>query len=278
MLQEVVHRIQQSNLAYHTFARFGGDEFAILLEDCSSEQEIQAFCRQIIDVLKPPCILANRAFFINVSIGIVQYPHGGATWDALLKNADIAMYMAKKESGSSFSFFNQQMEMLSITKLEMENHLRQSLERNELEIVYQPQIDCMKGTMIGAEALLRWNHTTKGYISPSDFIPLSEELGLIDVIGEWVLRGACWQMKAWHSLTDERLMISVNISVKQLNDERFIDKVIAILEETGLEAQYLEMEITENVAMQDEQMGVLYELRQLGSPFPWTISVRIIRP
>lgn len=264
MLQEVVHRIQQSNLAYHTFARFGGDEFAILLEDCSSEKEIQAFCQQIIAVLKPPCILANREFFINASIGIVQYPHGGATWDALLKNADIAMYMAKKESGSSFSFFNQQMEMLSISKLEMENHLRQSLDRNELEIVYQPQIDCMKGTIIGAEALLRWNHTTKGYISPSDFIPLSEELGLIDVIGEWVLRGACRQMKAWHSLTEEYLMISVNISVKQLYDERFVDKVIAILEETGLEAKYLEMEITENVAMQDEQMGVLYRLRQLG--------------
>ncbi|MDR6554897.1 EAL domain-containing protein [Paenibacillus qinlingensis] len=264
MLQEVVYRIQQSNLAYHTFARFGGDEFAILLENSPTEQDIQAFCGQLIAILKPPCLLENRAFFINASIGIVQYPHGGSTWDALLKNADIAMYMAKKESGSSFCFFNQQMEMHSISKLEMESHLRQSLERNELEIVYQPQIDCLQGTIIGAEALLRWNHTTKGYISPADFIPLAEELGLIDVIGEWVLRGACEQMKAWHSLQDVPQMISVNISVKQLNDVHFVDKVMAILEETGLEARYLEMEITENVAMLDEKMGVLYTLRELG--------------
>ncbi|OAS18448.1 bifunctional diguanylate cyclase/phosphodiesterase [Paenibacillus oryzisoli] len=264
MLQEVVHRIEQSNLVFHTFARFGGDEFAILLENCPSEQEIQTFCRQLIAVLKPPCFLANRAFFINASIGIVQYPSGGETWDILLKNADIAMYMAKKESGSSFCFFNQQMEMLSITKLEMENHLRQSLDRNELEIVYQPQVDCMKGAITGVEALIRWNHTTKGYISPSDFIPVSEEIGLIDVIGEWVLRGACAQMKLWHLQTGEPLMMSVNISVKQLQDVRFVDKVMAILEETGLEARYLEMEITENVAMQDEQMGVLNKLRQLG--------------
>ncbi|OCT14641.1 hypothetical protein A8709_24985 [Paenibacillus pectinilyticus] len=264
MLQEVVKRIQESKLVYHTFARFGGDEFAILLEHCSTEQEIQAYCEQINEVLQPAYMLANHAFFINVSIGIVQYPHGGTTWDALLKNADIAMYMAKKESGSSYSFFNQQMAMHSILKLEMGNHLREALDRNELEIVYQPQIDCLKGTIVGVEALLRWNHTTKGYISPADFIPISEELGMIDAIGEWVLRGACHQMKAWHSDSDERLSISVNISVKQLNDDRFVDKVIAILEQSGLEAKYLEMEITENVAMQDEQMEVLHKLRQLG--------------
>lgn len=264
MLQEVANRIGQSNLSYHTFARFGGDEFAILLEDCPSEKEIQLFCEQLIDILKPPCLLSNRSFFISASIGIVQYPYGGVTWEALLKNADIAMYIAKKESGSSYSFFNQQMAMNSLTKLEMGNHLRQSLERNELEIVYQPQVDCLLGKIIGVEALLRWNHTTKGYISPADFIPLAEEIGTIASVGEWVLRGACKQMKAWHSMTKEPLAISVNLSVKQLNDERFVDKVIQILEETGLEAKYLEMEITENFAMQDEQLDALSKLRGLG--------------
>ncbi|WNR45694.1 bifunctional diguanylate cyclase/phosphodiesterase [Paenibacillus roseipurpureus] len=264
MLQEVVHRVQQSQLKWHTFARFGGDEFAILLEDCANEAEIEAFCEGLIDVLKPPCVLEERSFFINISIGIVQYPKGGTTWDALLKNADIAMYMAKKESGSSYTFFDQKMAQQSILKLEMGNHLRQSLERNELEIVYQPQIDCEQGKIVGVEALLRWNHTNKGYISPSEFIPLSEELGLIVSMGEWVLRGACWQMKEWHNLTQVPLTISVNISVKQLSDERFVDKVIAILAETGLEARYLEMEITENVAMQDEQIVVLHRLRELG--------------
>jgi diguanylate cyclase (GGDEF)-like protein len=264
MLQEVANRIGQSNLSYHTFARFGGDEFAILLEDCPSEKEIQLFCEQLIEILKPPCLLSNRSFFISASIGIVQYPYGGVTWEALLKNADIAMYIAKKESGSSYSFFNQQMAMNSLSKLEMGNHLRQSLDRNELEIVYQPQVDCLLGKIIGVEALLRWNHTTKGYISPADFIPLAEEIGTIASIGEWVLRGACKQMKTWHSMTIEPLALSVNLSVKQLNDERFVDKVIQILEETGLEAKYLEMEITENFAMQDEQLEALSKLRGLG--------------
>ncbi|MBP1966813.1 putative bifunctional diguanylate cyclase/phosphodiesterase [Paenibacillus aceris] len=264
MLREVVNRIQHSELPVHTFARFGGDEFAILLEDCSDEKDIQCFCEQLIEILKPPCVIANRSFFISASIGIVQYPHGGLTWESLLKNADIAMYIAKKESGSSYSFFNQQMAMNSVSKLEMGNHLRQSMDRNELEIVYQPQVDCLQGKVTGVEALLRWNHTTKGYISPSEFIPIAEEMGFIVAVGEWVLRGACLQMKAWHSILEDPLTISVNLSVKQLNDERFVDKVTQILEETGLEAIYLEMEITENVAMQDEQLEALGRLRELG--------------
>ncbi|UKS27580.1 bifunctional diguanylate cyclase/phosphodiesterase [Paenibacillus sp. HWE-109] len=264
MLMEVVGRIQQSGLPFHTFSRFGGDEFAILLNNCTSELDIQLFCEQLIEVLKPPCLLSNRAFFISASIGIVQYPYGGLTWEALLKNADIAMYIAKKVSGSSYSFFNEQMAKNSLSKLEMGNHLRQSLERNELEIVYQPQVDCHLGRIVGVEALLRWNHTTKGYISPADFIPLAEEIGTIVEIGEWVLRGACKQMKAWHRETATPLTISVNLSVKQLNDERFVETVSRILAETGLEAKYLEMEITENVAMKDEQLDALRCLRLLG--------------
>ncbi|MBA2943468.1 bifunctional diguanylate cyclase/phosphodiesterase [Paenibacillus sp. CGMCC 1.16610] len=264
MLREVVNRIQQSELPFHTFARFGGDEFAILLEDCADEQDVRDFCEQLIEILKPSCLLSGRAFFISASIGIVQYPYGGLTWESLLKNADIAMYMAKKESGSSYSFFDKQMAMNSVSKLEMGNHLRQSMDRNELEIVYQPQIDCHLGKVIGVEALLRWNHTTKGYISPSEFIPIAEEMGFIVTIGEWVMRGACMQMKAWHNILQEPLTISVNLSVKQLNDERFVDKVIQILEETGLEAKYLEIEITENVAMRDDQLEALGRLRKLG--------------
>ncbi|MZQ83493.1 EAL domain-containing protein [Paenibacillus sp. 5J-6] len=264
MLREVVNRIQQSELHCHTFARFGGDEFAILLEDCPDEQDVQRFCEQLIEIMKPPCLIAGRAFFINASIGIVQYPYGGLTWESLLKNADIAMYMAKKETGSSYSFFDKQMAMNSVSKLEMENHLRQSIERNELEIVYQPQVDCLLGKVIGVEALLRWNHTLKGYISPSEFIPIAEEMGFIVAIGEWVMRGACLQMKSWHDRLEEPLTISVNLSVKQLNDDRFVDKVIQILDETGLEAKYLEIEITENVAMRDDQLEALGRLRKLG--------------
>ncbi|MFD0695071.1 EAL domain-containing protein [Paenibacillus sp. GCM10027628] len=264
LLQEVVNRIRQAGLHYHTFARFGGDEFAMLLTDCLNEQDVQRLCEQLLDLFKTPCIISNRSFFVSISIGIAQYPQDGTTWDILIKNADIAMYMAKKESGGSYTFFNQQMETNSLTKLEMGNHLRQAMERNELEIFYQPQVDCMQGKIIGVEALLRWNHTAKGYISPAEFIPLAEEMGLIVPIGEWILRGACTQMKAWHLHLKQPLAISVNLSVRQLHDERFVDKVCHILEETGLEAKFLEMEITENVAMKDEQMDALRQLRNLG--------------
>ncbi|MBD0383397.1 bifunctional diguanylate cyclase/phosphodiesterase [Paenibacillus sedimenti] len=264
LLQEVVNRIRQAELSYQTFARFGGDEFAMLLTDCSYEQDIQSLCERLLDLFKVPCTIANRSFFVSISIGIAQYPQSGTTWDMLLKNADIAMYIAKKESGSSYTFFTLQMETSSLTKLEMGNHLRQAMDRNELEIVYQPQVDCMQGKIIGVEALLRWKHTTKGYISPAVFIPLAEEMGLIVPIGEWILRRACSQMKAWHHMLEQPLAISVNLSVRQLHDERFVDKVCHILEETGLEAKYLEMEITENVAMKDEQLDALRHLRHMG--------------
>ncbi|NEW08540.1 EAL domain-containing protein [Paenibacillus sp. SYP-B3998] len=264
LLQEVVGRIQRAELPYHTLARFGGDEFAMLLKDCTGENPIQHLCERLLDLIKDPFIIANRSFFVSISIGIAQYPHDGVTWETLLKNADMAMYVAKRETGSSYTFFNKQMETNSLTKLEMGNHLRQSMERNELEIVYQPQVDCTLGKIIGVEALLRWNHTTKGYISPAEFIPLAEEMGMIVPIGEWILRGACNQMKDWHNRLEQPLAISVNLSVRQLQDERFVDKVCHILEESGLEAKYLEMEITENVAMQDEQVDALRHLRNLG--------------
>ncbi|MEW9700756.1 EAL domain-containing protein [Paenibacillus sp. SI8] len=264
LLREVVNRIQQADLAYHTLARFGGDEFAMLLTDCPDEQDIRNVCERLLGLFKKPCMIENRSFFASMSIGIAQYPQGGTTWETLLKNADMAMYIAKKETGSSYIFFNQQMENNSLTKLQMGNHLRQSIERGELEIMYQPQVDCILGKIVGVEALLRWKHSTMGYISPAEFIPLAEEIGMIVPIGEWILRGACLQMKAWHNLLEQPLAISVNLSVKQLHDERFVDKVRLILKESGLEANYLEMEITENVAMKDEQLDALRRLRGLG--------------
>ncbi|MFC5447533.1 putative bifunctional diguanylate cyclase/phosphodiesterase [Paenibacillus aestuarii] len=264
LLQQVVNRIQQAELPYHTFARFGGDEFVMLFTAFDHVQDIRQVCERLLDLFKAPCLIANRSFFINLSIGIAEYPHGGTTAQCILKNADIAMYIAKKESSGSYIFFNRQMESNTLSKLEMGNHLRQAMTRNELEIVYQPQVDCEQGRIVGVEALLRWKHPTKGYISPAEFIPLAEEMGLIIPIGEWVLRSACAQMEAWHKQMGISVALSVNLSVRQLHDERLVDKVRLILEETGLEPRFLEMEITENVAMKDEQLDVLRELRSLG--------------
>jgi len=264
LLQQVVNRIQQAGLPYHTFARFGGDEFVMLFTEFIHVQDIHQVCERLLDMFKAPCIIANRSFFINMSIGIAEYPHGGTTAESILKNADIAMYIAKKESGGSYVFFNRQMESNALSKLEMGNHLRQAMVRDELEIMYQPQVDCVLGRIIGVEALLRWKHSAKGYISPAEFIPLAEEMGLIIPIGEWVLRRACAQMQAWHRESGITVALSVNLSVRQLHDERLVDKVRLILAGTGLEPRYLEMEITENVAMKDEQLDVLRELRNLG--------------
>ncbi|UJF32155.1 bifunctional diguanylate cyclase/phosphodiesterase [Paenibacillus hexagrammi] len=264
LLQGVVERIRHAEVPIDLFARFGGDEFAILLKGYSEDKAIEQVCEQLLDLFKLPFHISGKMFFANISVGIAMYPSGGTTGEELLKNADIAMYTAKNDSGSTYRFFNKQMETNSISKLEMGNHLREALDRGELEIVYQPQVDCSIGEISGVEALLRWNHTTKGYVSPGEFIPLAEEMGLIVPIGEWILRGACEQMKKWQSLLGKPLPISVNLSVRQLHDDKLVDKVQRILQETGLDACCLEMEITENVAMQEEQLDALRELRKLG--------------
>lgn len=264
LLVEVAERIVNEQLPVQLISRFGGDEFAILVTNFIEEYRLQQLAEKLLALFKEPFFIANHLFFVAPSIGIAQYPSGGTSLEALLKNADIAMYMAKREGGNSFKFFNQSMESDSLEKLEMGNHLRQAMERGELEIHYQPQVDCVRGQMIGIEALLRWKHTTRGYISPSLFIPLAEELNLIMPIGDWVLRQACMQMKEFQQQYDCCIRLSVNLSVKQLQDKHVVDNVRNILEESGLVPECLELEITENVAMKDEQFDVLRELRQLG--------------
>ncbi|MCD1259725.1 EAL domain-containing protein [Paenibacillus athensensis] len=264
LLMEVVERIRAAELPIEELARFGGDEFAILLTRRTADDELRAFSERVLELFREPFHVVDKHFFISASIGIAPYPSAGTTREALLKNADIAMFSSKQEGGNRYTFFNASMESDSLAKLEMGNHLRQALERKEMEIHFQPQVDCKVGRIVGIEALLRWKHTSKGFISPATFIPLAEEMGLIIPLGEWVLREACARTKRWHEELGQELRISVNLSVRQLHDDKLIDKVRAILRETGLAPQFLEMEITENVAMKEEQLDTLRELREMG--------------
>jgi|GEM_PF-935210 len=264
LLTEVVERIKAAELPIEELARFGGDEFAILLTRRTGDEQLRAFSERLLELFREPFHVVDKHFFISASIGIAPFPNAGTTREALLKNADIAMFSSKQEGGNRYTFFNTSMESDSLEKLEMGNHLRQALERKEMEIHFQPQVDCKAGRIVGIEALLRWKHTSRGYISPATFIPLAEEMGLIIPLGEWVLREACARTKKWHEALGQELRISVNLSVRQLHDDKLIDKVRVILQETGLAPCFLEMEITENVAMKEEQLDTLRELREMG--------------
>ena len=236
----------------------------MLLTQQQGEDEISSLVERILLSFKEPFQLGGQEYIVALSIGIARYPKGGKTVEELFKSADVAMYEAKKFGGNSYKFYNKCMESDTIAKMELVNHLRQAMERNELLLHYQPQVNCQTGQIIGLEALLRWDHSTKGNIPPSAFIPLAEEMGIIIPIGDWVMRQACTQLKAWHDAGLPKIKVAVNLSVKQFQDEKLLEKVQMILHETKLDSQYLELEITENIGMKDEELGILGELRQLG--------------
>ncbi|MFB9325972.1 EAL domain-containing protein [Paenibacillus aurantiacus] len=267
MLIEVVGRIRAKRLNARMIARFGGDEFAILLAGPAEEMgrsAVKAAAETVLTAFEEPFVILGQSIYMSPSIGIARYPEDGADQGTLLMKADIAMYQVKREGGGHYRFFEPLMETESLLKLEMGNHLREAMQRGELEVHYQPQVDCAMERVFGIEALLRWNHTSRGYISPAQFIPLAEELNLISAIGEWVLREACGYTKRLQQTYGIPLQVSVNLSVRQLREKEIVAKVQAALAATGLHPSDLELEITENMAMKDEQLETLRELRRLG--------------
>ncbi|TYP70810.1 putative bifunctional diguanylate cyclase/phosphodiesterase [Paenibacillus methanolicus] len=267
MLIEVVRRIRAKGLNARMLARFGGDEFAVLLAGLAEEiskDAIKAAAEAVLSAFEEPFFILGQSIYMSPSIGIARYPEDGDDQGTLLMKADIAMYQVKREGGGHYRFFEPFMETESLLKLEMGNHLREAMQRGELEVHYQPQVDCAEGRVFGIEALLRWNHTSRGYISPSQFIPLAEELNLISAIGEWVLRQACEYANRLQRTYGIPLQVSVNLSVKQLREKDIVAKVREALAATGLLPADLELEITENMAMKDEQLETLGELRRLG--------------
>ena len=249
-----------------TAARFGGDEFAILLEDLDTTNAAQVVAQRVLDSLREPFAIQGQEVLVGSSIGIASSAHPGS--DDLLRNADLAMYRAKGLGKGRFQMFEPGMHVAVLERLELEVDLQRALDRAEMCVHYQPIIEMTSAQVIGLEALVRWRHPVRGMIQPNDFIPLAEETGQIHRIGEWVLGQAIRDACAWNSGVREGMpvRIGVNLSARQLQEPTLVGQIAAVLSETGMPAENLVLEITETVLMQDLEgtVGRLQELKRLG--------------
>jgi diguanylate cyclase (GGDEF)-like protein/PAS domain S-box-containing protein len=247
-------------------ARLGGDEFVILIPDFNSIEEVSDFGNKIINLINKPLTIRKKEFHLTASIGIAIYPDDGKDFNALMKNADIAMYYAKEQGKNRCEFFTREMNARILEKLELESSLRMAIKNNEFKVFYQPQINIETGKIDGMEALVRWDHPEKSIISPIRFIPLAEETGLIIPIGDIVLKAACMQNKLWQDAGHTPLRVAVNLSAKQFEQENLVEIIKRILDETGLKPQWLELEITESILMKNLEFSIviLNKLRSMG--------------
>ncbi|MFX3673188.1 MAG: PAS domain S-box protein [Paenisporosarcina sp.] len=261
LLKEVTKRLKSSVEDNDIIFRQSGDEFIVVLADADNTVASKVGQR-ILDVLAVPYKIKNYDIFTTSSIGISLFPEDGETVETLIKHADFAMYQAKKAGKNNFKFYfsNEQ----EFTPLQMEVDLHKAIERDELLLHYQPKLNLKTGNIVGVEALIRWNHPERGMISPANFIPVSEETGLIIPIGEWALYTACKQNKAWHQKGFTTVM-AVNLSARQFTQSSFVNTIATILKETELEPQYLELEITESMTADIERtISTLQQFKQLG--------------
>ncbi|MCW9052400.1 MAG: EAL domain-containing protein [Motiliproteus sp.] len=266
LLSSVAGRLNNSVRENDTVARLGGDEFTIILEDLSNDHEPANVAKKVLKQLTQPFQLSGHDLFISASIGICIYPQDGMDADALVRNADAAMYQAKKQGRATYAFYASKFTASSTDWLELETELRKAVNDGHLSLAFQPQVDLQNNSMIGAEALVRWNHPEKGTISPARFIPLAEETNLILDIGDWVLLESCRQMQRWQQQGLPINNLAVNISPVQLERGDLYLSVSQVLEETGLDPHLLELEITENTLMQnpDQSIAILQRLNDLG--------------
>jgi diguanylate cyclase (GGDEF)-like protein len=254
-LIEIANRLKEAVRDEDTVSRLGGDEFILVFPGDDSDAAALV-ASKLLTTISRPCVIEQHELLNGASIGIAIYPDDGNSLDELVKNADTAMNRLKQGSRNAYCFFTPEMQAHSVRNAQLVNALRQALARNELQLHYQPQVSLLDGSVIGAEALLRWQHPELGAISPAEFIPLAEESGLIIPIGEWVLRTAARQMREWLAAGLSDMVIAVNLSAIQFRQPKLPEIVSQILEETGLSADHLELELTEAVAMDDPQAAV----------------------
>jgi predicted signal transduction protein with EAL and GGDEF domain len=249
-----------------TVARFGGDEFAIILPRSSTPRTPRRWPGGSSGGWQSPSTWKAGRSSSGRASGITICPFDGTDGDTMLKNADSAMYHAKGQMKNNFQFYKQSMNEAAVRKLSLENSLRRALERNEFVLHYQPQLDLRTGGIVGMESLIRWNHPVRGMISPAEFVPLAEETGLILPIGRWALRTACMQAKAWQQAGLKRLHISVNLSAQQFKHQSIREDITSALVDSELDPQYLVLEITESILMQntDATVAILRELSDMG--------------
>ena len=265
LLVAVAQRVRRTVRAVDVLARLGGDEFTIVLNEVDSPAPAAAAAQNICRVLAAPFQIDGHDIFVTASVGIAMYPHDGLDVPTLVKHADSAMYRAKK-TNTGFQFYEASMEHTISEHVRLESDLRRALENNELEVYYQPQARLRDQQIIGMEALVRWKHPTRGMMAPNEFIPLAEETGLINPLGEFVLRRACAQTRAWIDQGLPSLRVAVNLSVRQLLQKNFSETVEAVLIDTGLAPELLELEITESTLMEQAQdtLQALHRLSSLG--------------
>nr|WP_282434278.1 bifunctional diguanylate cyclase/phosphodiesterase [Bacillus sp. DNRA2] len=267
LLKEVAHRLQNTiQDSENILARFGGDEFIILLPHLQSEQAVLSLGEKIIDQLSIPFMISGQKCNISASFGISLYPLDGQDLNTLIKNADLAMYYSKEKGRSCYSLYNPIMKMKAIERMDLDIHLREALENNEFILHYQPKINLKTGKIDGMEALIRWKTKENQILYPASFIHIAEETGLINPIGEWVLREACRQCKEWQNEGFKDLTISVNLSPKQFQHNNLVELIVLVLAETGLPPGSLELELTEGMIMKEpeEAVLVLTKLKDLG--------------
>jgi len=266
ILRQVAHRLSACLPDDGTLARLGGDEFVALLPQIDRADKAVHLAHELLDALKASFHANGHELHITSSIGISLYPYDGEDADTLLKNADTALYRAKEQGRNNYQLYTPAMNARAFERLAMENSLRKALERHEFQLYYQPQIDTQTGDMVGVEALLRWQHPDLGVVYPAEFISLAEETGLIVPLGAWVLRTACLQNKKWQTAGLPPVTMAVNLSARQFQDRQLVDIIVGVLQETGLEPRWLELEITESTAMQNADYSnvVLRDLKQRG--------------
>lgn len=269
LLIDITDRIKQVMDENDYLSCFGGDEFVVITQNFKDIGEYDNKIKKVQNVFSYPFILATKEVFLTVSIGICIAPRDGKTTQTLLKNMDSALYAAKNNGKNTYCYYNETINQDLKDKIELQSQLRSAIENEEFVVFYQPQIDLEQETVIGFEALVRWNHPTRGLVTPGEFIPIAEETGLIIPIGSWVLLEACKQLKQWDEEGFHDISMSVNLSPRQFKDSELVEKIRHVIEETQIAPERLELEITENIAIENIEYSVqiIEELKDVGVSF-----------
>jgi diguanylate cyclase (GGDEF)-like protein len=266
LLRAMAKRVHEAVREGDTLARLGGDEFTLLLPGVHNAAEAARIAQKLLEAVRCPFQLQGRELFVTTSIGISLYPEDGVDAESLIRSADIAMYRAKEQGRDRFQLYAPAMNVQAVERMGLEHGLRKALAQDQLVIHYQPIIEVATGRIHGTEALLRWRHPELGLVPPDDFIDLAEMTGLITPMGPWILEEACGRTRAWQRGTRFYLSIAVNLSARQFQEHDLVGQVEQALKSTGLEARFLELEITESVAMNtvENTLRTLTELKALG--------------
>jgi diguanylate cyclase (GGDEF)-like protein/PAS domain S-box-containing protein len=266
LLQEIARRFKQSLRAVDVVGRLGGDEFVVLIEEVNESSQAAIVAHKILSAAIKPMVLLGEECRVTASIGISIYPEDGMDEQSLMKNADVAMYFAKEEGKNNYQFYSKDIQSQSKERLGIETNLRSALERKEFSLHYQAKVDFKTGAINGVEALLRWDNPSLGSVTPTQFIPVAEETGLIVPIGRWVIKTACAQNVAWQRQGLPPVCVAVNLSLRQLTDANLLEDIKAALEGSGMAPNLLELEITESMIMHNPArlIGVLADIKELG--------------